>query len=244
MSARPQLGIIAALKREIQPLIRSRKFERATAAGSNFFRSSTAVVVCCGTGCGAARHTTNVLVETFCPEVLISIGFAGALDARMKAPAVFVPEYVVSEQSGAEFRSAFGYGRLVTAAAVANVDKKRELAARFNAQAVDMEAAAVAEVAQQQGLKFVAVKVISDDLASDMSFVGQFITPKRFRTAAFLSYVAVRPRLWPAVNELRTNSSRASIALREILELIIEKPEKLDYLLASVAEPNAVARTR
>ena len=55
-----------------------------------------------------------------------------------------------------------------------------------------MEGAAVAQVAKERGLKFAAVKAISDDAAFEMPPMNRFIDENgRFATGRFLMYVAL-----------------------------------------------------
>src|SRR5262249_17149324 len=60
-------------------------------------------------------------------------------------------------------------GRLVTTAkSVGSVEDKAELFRTTGAVAVDMESAAVAEVAEQHGLPFLAVRVVVDSAADSL----------------------------------------------------------------------------
>jgi adenosylhomocysteine nucleosidase len=99
--------------------------------------------------------------------------------------------------------------------AIADAACKQELARRFAAQAVDMEAAAVAEVAREHGLEFRAVKAISEDAGFPLPPLGRFLREDGgFYTLAFVAHVLARPRLWRAVGELRRNTGLAAAALR------------------------------
>ena len=68
-----------------------------------------------------------------------------------------------------------GHGVLVSAAGVAGVEQKAKLAESYGAQAVDMEAAAVARGAQAQGVGFLAVKAISDESDFHMPALDRFV---------------------------------------------------------------------
>ena len=61
-----------------------------------------------------------------------------------------------------------GEGVLVSFGSVASPAQKAKLRESFGAQAVDMEAAAVARAAEARGVEFAVVKVISDEF--DFSF--------------------------------------------------------------------------
>jgi hypothetical protein len=97
---------------------------------------------------------------------------------------------------------------------VSGAAQKASLAQAYRAQAIDMEAAAVAQAAQAHGIAFRATKVISDGLNFEIPDMSRFIDNQgRFKTAAFASYVAFRPWLWGRVGALAYNSNRAARAL-------------------------------
>ncbi len=71
---------------------------------------------------------------------------------------------------------AYGEGVLVSVATVAGVEQKEKLAKSYGAQAVDMEAAAVAKGAEARGVAFSAVKVISDEVDFELPSMERFIS--------------------------------------------------------------------
>jgi hypothetical protein len=102
---------------------------------------------------------------------------------------------------------------------VAGSDRKKKLAEAYGAQAVDMEAAAVARGAEKHGIRFLAVKVISDELDFAMPPVDRFVDRAgQFKTASFAIHAALRPWLWKSVFQLGHNSAVASRVLRKTLE--------------------------
>jgi hypothetical protein len=102
---------------------------------------------------------------------------------------------------------------------VAGAQQKASLAQAYSAQAVDMEAAAVATAARAHSIPFTATKVISDGLDFDMPETAQFIDSNgQFQTASFAAFVALRPWLWPRVATLARNSSKAAAALSRHLK--------------------------
>ena len=66
----------------------------------------------------------------------------------------------------------------MTADTVVGAERKRVLFKRFQAQAVDMEAAAVAAVAASRDCEFLALKVISDELDTQYRLRRAFIRPE------------------------------------------------------------------
>ena len=211
-----KVAIVAALEREVWPLVKHWASSEREYEGKRFkfFENEDQVLVCGGIGVEAARRATEAVIALYQPEVVQSAGFAGALDAELKIGAVLVPSLVINAQDGSRAETGMGQGVLVSVAAVASVEQKRKLAKAYGAQAVDMEAAAVAGGAQARGIRFSAVKVISDEMDFELPLMEQFVGKDgQFRAGKFVAFVAVRPWLWPRVMRLWKNSADATKAL-------------------------------
>jgi len=123
---------------------------------------------------------------------------------------------------------------------VASPAQKAKLAESFDAQAVDMEASAVAMAARAHGIRFAATKVISDELHFEMPAMARFIDANgRFRTARFALFVSLRPWLWRRVARLASNSSKAQKALGTHLERF---RQQLGQPSGGIATPSAAVR--
>jgi adenosylhomocysteine nucleosidase len=186
------------------------------------FEKGGALVVCGGIGQDAAFMAADLALSSSRAEVLVSAGFAGALQPEGRVAEVLCPAVVVGAESGERFNTLGGRGTLVSSREVLQSREKHLLAARFNAEAVDMEAVAVAAVARQRGVGFLAVKAVSDELGSDLPPVGRFVDRAgRFQTTRFLAHMVLRPHLWPMVGRLARDSERAARALCRQLELLL-----------------------
>ena len=211
-------AIIAALPREVAGLVRGWREQRLP--GRIVVYSNDVAVVACA-GMGAARVTLAVEAAMSVKLVteLISVGFAGACDPSLQVEDIVRAGVVVDAQSGERFRSSPSAQVLVSTPAIASVKEKQRLHAAYGASAADMEAATVARMAQAHGLRFRAIKVISDDAMFELQELGQFATHDgQFRQGAFAAYSAVRPRLWSKLFHLAENSKRALRALTAELE--------------------------
>jgi hypothetical protein len=216
-----QLAIIAALEREIQPLIKGWQRAQFTYDGRNFtcYRHEDLLAMAGGIGCEAARRAARAVVAQHQPRMLVSAGLAGALIRSLKVGSVIVPNVIIDAATGTEYRcnlgeGVLGGGILVSAGQVAGRASKPELVEKFHALAVDMEAAGVAEVAREQQVGFRCVKVISDESEFAMPPVERFIDMQgNFETAKFARWLALRPAMWPSVMALARNSNRAAQAL-------------------------------
>lgn len=211
-----RVAFIAALEREVAPLVRSWNFREIEHDGRRYklFESGDAVLICGGIGAQAARRATEAAIQATRAERVISIGFAGALDSSLKGADVLEPRVVVNAADGSRVDTLSGQGTLVSYASVADREQKQRLAKAYSAVAVDMEAAAVAQGAQVHGVEFGALKAISDAAEFAMPPVEKFVAGDgTFQSARFALHVAVRPWLWGRTIALARNSARASRSL-------------------------------
>jgi adenosylhomocysteine nucleosidase len=221
----PKIAIVAALEREVSGLTRNCRRVEQEHQGRRFvfFECDEMVVVCGGIGLEAARRAVEAVIALYRPVIVHSVGFAGALEAGLHVGDIFVPAVVVDARDGSrvQIEADRAQGTLVTFMAVAGAKQKANLAQAYQAQAVDMEAAAVAVAAHAHGIEFAATKVISDECDFEMPGIEmtRFIDAQgRFRTASFAAFVALRPWMWMRVAALASNSSKAAKALGEHLQ--------------------------
>jgi len=221
-----KIVVVAALQREINLLVKNWRVVLHELDGRRFkfFESESAVAVCAGIGFETARRAAQAGVAIYHPQLFLSAGFAGALDKQLKVGQVFWPHRVIDASDGSRTEAAAGQGTLVSFSAVAGSSQKARLAAAYGAQAVDMEAAAVARTARAHGIAFAAVKAISDEASLEMPDMSRFVTHDgQFRLAALVASAVVRPWLWPAFFRLGGNSAKAARALCDELQRYLQK---------------------
>ena len=216
-----KVAIIAALQREVRPLVKDWPTATAEHQGREFtvYESTYAIVVCGGIGLEAARRAAEAIIAKYSPEIIISAGVAGALVPELHLGETIFPGAVIDTQDGSRHETAIkaapvgntALGRTVLASSpeITGVKRNQQLA-KYGAHAVDMESAAVARAAQVHGLAFVAIKAISDELDFELPEMSRFIRRGQFQTAPFLLYVALRPWLWLRVVRLARNTQLAS----------------------------------
>lgn len=211
-----RIAIIAAMEREVRPLIRRWKVRTLEHGGRRYrlFENGDAVLVCGGIGPEAARRATEAVIVDTRPARVLSVGFAGAVDSTLRVADVFEPHTVINAQDGVRAEAGSGVGVLVSYASVAGKEQKARLGKAYGARAVDMEAASVAESAQARGVEFAVLKAISDDADFSMPTMEQFVSSDgQFRSVKFALHVALRPMLWGTALALARNSSKARRAL-------------------------------
>lgn len=219
MNDNTEVAIVAAMEREVQPLIRD--WTMILGHSRRVFEKGHLVLIAGGIGERFAAEAAEGILSFRQPEVILSVGLAGALDPALSVGTVIVPTKVLRRSTGEAFTIDGGEGTLLTSNQVATLARKREMAASFGAQAVDMEAAAVAGVARKRGVRFAAIKAVSDELAFPVPPMDRFIDGEgRFRTGRFVAHVALRPQMWPMLSRLRRNAEIASNALCEVLSQI------------------------
>jgi adenosylhomocysteine nucleosidase len=220
----PEVAVVAALEREVWPLVRRWRVADREHGGKSFrfFESQRSIVVCGGMGPEAARRATEAIIALYRPGWVLSVGFAGALVKSLRVGEVFEARRVVDAKDGSQTDTGSGSGVLVSFPSIAGADQKAKLASAYGAHAVDMEAAAVAKGAEARGLRFAAIKVISDVAGFPMPPMERFVAGDgSFRSGDFAFYSAARPWTWPTVFRLARNSGLAARSLCAKLESTI-----------------------
>jgi len=211
------LGIIAALPREVAPLVQGWKEERLPGNRVLYLRDDV-VVACAGMGPAQAALAIAAARALLPLTELISVGLAGACDPALPVGAIVRPGIVVDRNTGERFLDDHYDQLLISTTAIISIAEKQRLRLAYDAAAVDMEAATVARLARAHGLKFRAIKAISDSADFDMSGLARFATDDgQFQERAFALHAAVRPWMWQRLRALAKNSDKAVNALSEAL---------------------------
>ena len=216
------------------------------------FENGDAALVCGGIGAGPARRAAEAVMSEVVPVRVVSVGFAGALDSTLAVGDIFEPRTVINVRDGVRTDTGSGAGVLISTLTVADKEQKARLAKAYGAVAVDMEAAAVAQAAQARGVKFGALKAISDaaDFSLpplDRSMDGFVAADGTFQSVRFACHAALRPWLWGSTMALARNSAKASRALCKALEKyldresLISRPAEAESLVAALNQSNVPA---
>jgi adenosylhomocysteine nucleosidase len=177
------VGIVAALAIETADLVNGFKDVRRYQSASipvieGEHGGKIIAVALSGPGRRAAREATEVLISGHRPRLIIAAGFAGALHPSLQRNDLVLPDEIIDQEDfrhqiekppelGASVRHAGG--RLLTVDQVVLLaSQKAELRTAFQADLVDMETSAVAASCREKMVRFLAVRVISDDAHSDL----------------------------------------------------------------------------
>jgi adenosylhomocysteine nucleosidase len=133
------------------------------------------VVVESGVGREAAASAAAALVQGHQPRWIITTGFAGGLDDRLRQNDILMANEIVDADGRRltidlkfDPQSLHGMrhlhvGRLLTVDQVAaDTEEKRALGQQHGALAVDMESMAVADVCRQEQVRCLSIRIISD----------------------------------------------------------------------------------
>ena len=220
------VAVVVAMQTEVAPLVRG--YPPSTVDGINLFEMESAIVAVGGIGRQAAHRAAGAVMDWFSPAVLVSAGIAGALTDSWHVGDVLFARDVVDADSGERFSAGGSAGTVVTASNVSGPAEKRNLAQRWTADVVDMEAAAVAKLAAANGIEFIAIKAVSDELDFVMPPVDRFVDATgKFETLRFAGFLALHPGWWQAVRQLSRNSSIATVNLSSALQHLIDQRSRI-----------------
>src|SRR4030088_928483 len=123
-----KVAIVAAMEREVSPIIkRWRSVEREhDSRRFRFFENDRAVVVCGGIGKEAARRAPEAVVCLYKPTAVISAGFAGALDFKLKIGMPVPVRKLIDGADGSSYDFESGSFTLITASEVAGAGQKEK----------------------------------------------------------------------------------------------------------------------
>lgn len=172
-----------------------------------------------GIGKENAERTVREFLAAQTPARVLSCGFAGALVPGLAIGAViFETEDAglreVLASAGAQAVKFYCADRIAT-----TVREKQELRGSTNADAVEMESAAIGDVCRERGLPFATVRAISDMADEDLPLdFNQLSKPDRSLDYGRLALaVAKSPGKIGALMRLQKNSQLAAERLAAVL---------------------------
>lgn len=182
-TAHCDIGLVCALPLEVAPFLERCDRVKKYTGGAFTFRGGLLgdlriAVVESGTGLTRARKATQALLDAHTPQWVVSAGFSGALRPEMRVGDIVMANSVIDPdgqsvqldlQMPADPAHGLHVGPIATAKQIVRtVAEKQSLAEQTGALAVDLESSAVAAVCRESHTKFLAVRVISDDMSTDL----------------------------------------------------------------------------
>ena len=226
MSSNPPPGFVVGLA------IEARLLAQAVARNA----PSALPPIACAAACAERARAGARRLLSEGAGALVSFGIAGGLDPSLTPGDLVIAERVVSPDGhtiavdldlrarwqgaaeAAELR-AVGGGLLGTARPLASVADKRACHRSSGAAAVDMESHAVAGIAAEAGVPFVAVRAIADPAGRPLprAAAGSIGPDGRPRIGHVVLGVCLRPWEVPALLRLRRDTDAALASLRRLI---------------------------
>jgi adenosylhomocysteine nucleosidase len=202
------------------------------------------VIVESGAGSAAAAKATEALVPGHRPRWIISAGFAGGLDERVRQGDILMADTIV-DQEGRELAIDFKLagksqntphvhvGRLLTVdRVIRDPAEKRALGIKHAALAVDMETMGVAQVCREEKVRFLSVRVIIDAVDRTLPHDIDLVVRKKStagRLGAAAGAIFRRPAsikdMWQLKEDALVASQRLATFLVGVVGQLEEKAE-------------------
>jgi adenosylhomocysteine nucleosidase len=223
-----RVAIIAAMPGELKPLVRG--WPHSTRGTIQFWAQRTEeeewIAACAGAGRDAATRAFAGIEDGGPIDLVISIGWAGALAPDVANGSAHNCAGVIDALTGERYHCEAGAGRLwlATSPRVADEPEKRRLATTYKAALVDMEGATIARLASMRGIPFYAIKGVSDSLDAKLPDFNRFIEETgQFQTPKFVFFALLRPWIWPALIKMGETSKKASQSIAERLHELLDE---------------------
>ena len=241
-----RIGIITAMPEETRAVVRAINGARKSLINGFVVRQGSCaahVVVIAEAGMGFQNATaaTARLIHEFSLDMIVSAGFCGGVSPKLQVGDVVVATglTVVSEKGlddvpvkitafGRDFvASQADEGRRVFGGLFAStpvIMHKKLLASRLPPATpypvVEMESAAIALLAGENGIPFVGLRTVSDACDEELGFaLNEFCDDRmRIRIPRVLLTVARKPRIIPQLIRLARNSRVAAASLSQAVE--------------------------
>jgi adenosylhomocysteine nucleosidase len=241
-----KIGIITAMPEETHSVARAIGGARNNLINGlvvlqGAFAGHDILIVEAGMGFNKAAKAAEKLVQQVCPDMIISAGFCGGISAELQVGDVVVATglTIVSEKSldnvpveipsfcknfvvrqAAEGHRVFG-GLFASTPVIM---QKSLLATQLPADApfpvVEMESAAVAIIAVENGIPFAGIRSVSDPFDEELGFsLDEFCDDRmRIRIPKVLLTIARKPRIIPQLIRLARSSRVAAASLSQAVE--------------------------
>lgn len=246
------LGIVVSLPWEMKSFTR-----QSISVGSCRRISDDTLVALSGIGAERA-HAASALLVSRGATALLSWGCAAALDNRLKAGSVVLPERVIGARGESFSVSAEWHRQLYRTLSarysvvtdslieseriVMTPEAKRSLAQRTRAVATDMESGAQAKIAHARRIPFIVVRVVVDTVSTQMpENVMQALDHRgAIKVGSFLARALLRPADGIRLMKLGVQFNIARRTLKTASELVLDASRI--YLSCSSAEVSPTAR--
>lgn len=193
-----------------------------------------AVVADTGVGAKAAAQAAADVIEFHQPAWVISAGFAGGLDERLRRGQILMASEVIRPDAeplsvglrmSGEGTPGVHVGRLLSVDQLVRTRREKEtLAHAHQALACDMESYAIAEVCRQKKVRFLSVRIVSDSLEDELpKEIEQLLAQKTMagKLGAAAQVIWKRPGAAMDLLKLQDEALKASDRLARYLTSVL-----------------------
>jgi len=217
--------VLAAMPRELHPLVRRLGLRAATAGGMRAWRGDGVVAAAVGVGPDRAGSGTARVLEEVPARRVIVTGVAGAVGPTLKVGDLVHPATVVDTRSatvrtpsapstvGSRVGLLATVGRVHLEGSVRRGTRGRDGSDELpeGTTAVDMETAAIAAASEAKGVPWDVVRAVSDVAGTLTPEIASLLRPDGRADAAATARVLVRnPRLLGPLVRLGLDTARAT----------------------------------
>lgn len=231
------VGMIAAMPEEVSPLLkRAGRYRREQVQGCTLYRftlgETPVALIESGMGPEHAAFAARVLLAQVAPRLILNFGFGGGVRPGLAAGDLVLAQRVLWLEDGSlreapapdaalndrlfQLAQASAIrvfrGTFVTSARITGKEVASALLSRQEAHPVlEMETAAIAEVAARAGIPVVALRGISDPADEELAFSLEEFTDSNLnlKISRVLATVLARPRIIPQLIRLSGNARKA-----------------------------------
>lgn len=244
------LLLLAAMPRELRPIVRSLGLRPADAAGGLVAwvgpdpsrpggTGALVAAAAVGVGTAAAGRGTARALGRLAPAEVVVVGVAGAVDGRLGVADLVVPRTVLDGATGARYTAlpaAGGRGEAIRRAALGEAPEGALLTVETlgaplpdpmppDTLAIDMETSAIARVCDEHHVPWVVVRAVSDVPGTVTSELRTLVRDDgRIRVGATLRLLVRHPSRVPRLVRLGLGARRAqrrlTITVREGLRSV------------------------
>jgi len=231
------IGVVTAIRPETRTVLRALSgVQRVRDGQGSVWRGKVGgadvVVLQSGVGLARAEAATKRFVAP--PDLIVSVGFAGALRERVEVGTLVVSTRVVWEDTSgcatyevaAPLVSSLRHaakgptieGPLLSSPIVLSTPAEKAAAgARYGAAAVEMEGAALVRYAEDHGIPFLPVRAVLDPMELSLDDLPSGIASSWSARARLLA----APGLWPTLRLLRANAAAAATVLGPVCKRVL-----------------------
>jgi adenosylhomocysteine nucleosidase len=222
--------------KESPRLIRSALVTFAVPEEARFFVPPAALrdrVVTCVTGMGrlnAVRRVESAL-QTFCPDLVLTCGFAGGLNRDLTPETVIYSGDCDSHVTSAlQSEGARPVRFLCTDRVLITALEKQAAWRESAADAVEMESEAIQALCRARGIACLTVRVISDAAGEDLplDFNALMTADQKLSFPKLIRRVLLSPWKVPGLLRLHTRTRAAARRLGQVLSRVLERTIPLD----------------